>query len=70
MIKGLGLHLIQWAHLDVQLFRQKISIPELNTAKPQSEGGEPGKPPSFLHVFSRTKSAWSRFEQRRLARQI
>ena len=29
-----GLHLIQWVHLDVQLFREEISIPELNTAKP------------------------------------
>ena len=63
-----GLRLIQWVHLDVQLFREEISIPELNTNIPQSEGVEPGKPPSFLHVFSRTKSAWSRFEQRRLAR--
>ena len=58
---NMGLHLIQWVHLDVQLFRQEISIPELNTAKPYSEGGEPGKPPSFLHVFSRMKSARSRF---------
>jgi hypothetical protein len=33
-IKKMGLHLPQWVHLDVQLFRQEISIPESNTAKP------------------------------------